>query len=186
MVVVRSDDPERARLEASGWRVVAESWAAALVLDHEALDRLRAIGVPEDIAVRELDAADVPAILALDAATARDYPGDVATAHPPLDDVRATPTPARRAFGAFDAATLVALGFVDVCGESAEIDFTVVAASHRRRGIATALKAASLLRLAADGVRVVRTGGSADNPGIAAANRRLGFVVDERWVTLRP
>jgi hypothetical protein len=32
----------------------------------------------------------------------------------------------------------------------------------------------------------IRTGGSADNAPIMAANATLGFVIDEHWVTLQP
>ena len=76
--------------------------------------------------------------------------------------------------------TVVDLG---VEGE-AEIDFTVVASSWRGCGVATALKAWSLVALADLGVDRVRTGGAARNTAIVAANARLGFVVDERWLTL--
>lgn len=184
--MLRSDDPERSRLEAAGWRVVAESWGAGLVLDETTRDRLRPLAVAPGLVVRELDAGDVPAMLALAAATACDYPGDVATQPPPLTAAGAMPSPVRRGFGVLDASRLVAMTLLDVAGDSAEVDVTVVASTHRGRGLATAVKAASLLRLADDHVRVVRTGGSADNPAIIAANHRLGFVVDERWVTLRP
>ena len=58
-------------------------------------------------------------------------------------------------------------------------------ARHRRRqGLATALKAASLLALALRRVTLVRTGGSDESRGILATNTSLGFRVDERWVTL--
>lgn len=77
------------------------------------------------------------------------------------------------------------MSVVDLGGDStADIDFTVVAPDFRGRGLATALKAWSLLALAAAGVNSVRTGGSARNAAIIAANARLGFVIDERWLTL--
>ena len=61
----------------------------------------------------------------------------------------------------------------------------MVARDRRGLGLATAVKAASVLVLVDDdGVAVVRTGGSADNPAILAANDALGFVVDEEWLTL--
>lgn len=76
--------------------------------------------------------------------------------------------------------------YVDVGSRTAEVDFTVVAREHRGRGLATAAKAASVLDLLLGGVTVVRTGGSADNAAILAANTGLGFVVDEEWLTLAP
>lgn len=60
----------------------------------------------------------------------------------------------------------------------------------------TALKAAAMLALAStsggqdsdDGpspsVTAFRTGGAAENTAILRANERLGFTVDERWLTL--
>ncbi len=75
--------------------------------------------------------------------------------------------------------------YVDVDGARAEVDVTVVTPAWRGVGLATGVKAASLLALAAEGVTAVRTGGSQDNAAILASNRTLGFVVDERWVTLR-
>lgn len=76
--------------------------------------------------------------------------------------------------------------FVDLDGERAEIDFTVVAADRRGRGLGTAVKSAAVLALIDAGVRFVRTGGSAENAAIRSINDALGFVIDEHWVTLAP
>lgn len=157
------------------------------------LPRLGHVGLPLDLV--ELGAHDVGAILALDAATVGDYPGGPATRHAALDRARATPGGRRRFFGVRTgrvgadgvrpAGELVAMSVVDLGGDStAGIDFTVVAPDFRGRGLATALKAWSLLALAAAGVNSVRTGGSARNAAIIAVNARLGFVIDERWLTL--
>ncbi|OZB89053.1 MAG: hypothetical protein B7X41_04870, partial [Microbacterium sp. 14-71-5] len=139
--------------------------------------------------VRRLTAADVPGVLALDASTLRDYPGAEATAHSPLTAARAALSASRVAYGVVDPGGAVAamtfLG-VDPATCRAEVDFTVVAQHARGRGLATAVKAASVLDLLGRGVTTIRTGGSADNPAILAANRAVGFVVDEQWVTLRP
>ncbi|QAY71705.1 acetyltransferase [Xylanimonas protaetiae] len=179
--MLRSDHPDAATLLTDGWSVVARSWGAGLRAADVDDARFRAALVP---GVRELGAGDADAVLRLDAATADDYPGDVASAHAPLTPATATPDGARRAWGAFDGESLVAMTFADVAGTHAETDFTVVAASARRRGLATAVKAASVLALVAEGVATFRTGGSADNAGSLAANRALGYVVDEEWWTL--
>lgn len=42
----------------------------------------------------------------------------------------------------------------------------------------------TLLALDADGVRRFRTGGSAENAAILAANTALGYVRDDEWLTL--
>ena len=185
--VIRADSPLRAGLEAEGWIVVARSWGAGLVVEAETGDHLarlveRAASV---VSLRELDPGDADAVLALDHETLGDYPGDIATAHAPLTADQATPTDDHRGWGAFTpAGLLVAMTFSHVGGELTETDFTVVRRGWRGRGIGTAVKAASVLALAADGHRSFRTGGSADNPASIAANRAVGYELDEEWITL--
>jgi GNAT superfamily N-acetyltransferase len=55
------------------------------------------------------------------------------------------------------------------------VDTTGVAEEHRRKGIAGVVKAMSLERARADGIRRVTTLNSADNEAILRVNRRLGF-----------
>lgn len=186
--VLRADAAQREELEASGWSVSARSFGAQLDSDRVDESRLRGLIAQVGAALRPLDEHDVDAVLTLDAATADDYPGSVATRHDPLDRQRATPTPTRRGFGAFTpVGELVAMTFVDVetgDGSAAETDFTTVHRAWRRRGLAVAVKAASVLALSVEGVTRFRTGGSADNAGIIRANTALGYVRDEEWVTL--
>ncbi|KTR12709.1 hypothetical protein [Curtobacterium citreum] len=197
VVVLPADAPRRVELERRGWRVVARSFGAQL--DGDAVDRarLRSLVDRAGLTVRALDDADVDAVLALDAATIGHYPGSVATRHEPFDRERATPSATRRGFGVWSGDDLVGMTFVDLLvgddgaaaglaagSASAETDVTVVAAGHRGRGIGTAVKAASVLALLDAGVTRFRTGGSADNPAIIAANAALGYVRDEEWVTL--
>lgn len=184
--VMKADDPARRVLEREGWVVTECSWGAHLDVTSCDRDRLRdlaaraaSLGV-----VRALGSGDAAAVLALDAATAQDYPGGKATAHRPLTPARALVNAARRAHGVFCRGVLAAVTFVDINGHRGEIDFTVVAREHRGQGLATGVKAASVLDLLGTGVELVRTGGSARNDAILAANAALGFVVDEEWVTL--
>ncbi|WP_066583959.1 acetyltransferase [Cellulomonas timonensis] len=187
--ILRSDAPERSVLERDGWVVAARSWGAQLDAadcDRARLGALVARATPIG-QVRALTADDVAIILALDAATANDYPGREATAHAPLTASRATVSPSRRAYGIVDAdGSLAAMTFVDIEPEHAEVDFTVVAARRRGRGLSTAVKAASVLDLLDCGVTAFRTGGSSENSAILAANRAVGFEVDEEWLTLAP
>lgn len=188
-MVVRADDARVGVLEAAGWLVVARSWAAQLNaadVDIDALSELIRDGRVHG-EVREIEKCDLGAVLDLDATTLADYPGGIATQHRPLTAATARVTAQRRGFGVFDdAGRALAVTFVDIDGNSADTDFTVVGAEHRRTGIGTAVKAASVLALVRDGVEVFRTGGAAENAAIRAANERLGYVIDEEWVTLAP
>jgi len=186
--VLRDDDPQRVRLETDGWTVVARSWGAVLTSDDVDVSRLRdaVTAVGPDLAVRPLTADDVEDALALDAATLDDHPGGPATAHLPLTPSTARPTDVRRGYGAFDGGEVVAMTFLDRDGQTAETDFTVVAPAWRERAVATAVKAASVLGLLGDGVRRFRTGGATENEAILRANARLGYVVDEQWLTYAP
>lgn len=171
---------------ADGARVVARSWGAGLVagaVDHGRLEHAQQ-AVVDLVSLRELTSADVPVILALDHDTRGHYPGSVATQRRPLTAGDASPSARRRGFGAFAGAELAAMTFVDLEDTDAETDFTVVAASWRGRGLSTAVKALSISVLVAGGVQTFRTGGSSDNPAIIAANRNLGYVQDEEWLTL--
>lgn len=123
--------------------MVAQSWGAQL--DAAGADRNR-LQTLVDLArsvgeVRELIRADAAAILALDRATIRDYPGGVACAHPALTSDSAQVSPERRAFGVVGPeGDLVAMTFVDIGGDTAETDFTVVAPMARGRGLGAAVK----------------------------------------------
>lgn len=190
-IVVRSDSPKLPGLQADGWVVTARSWGAqanASDVDTDALAALAVRGRDHGV-IREMNDADLRAVLELDSATLGDYPGGVATHHAPLTASTAAVTPRRRGFGVFDeAGRAVAITFIDVDidGKSAETDFTVVAADFRGLGIGSAVKAASVLALLRDGIEVFRTGGAAENARSLALNLRLGYVVDEEWITLSP
>ncbi|WP_440708725.1 N-acetyltransferase family protein [Herbiconiux sp. YIM B11900] len=195
--VVRADSPGRSELDAQGWVVIARSWGAGLVLDEERRQRVRHLvnRAHPLVSVREVTASDVEAVLALDRATADDYPGDIATAHDALTTAGATPTATHRGWGAFTTdGLLVAMTFADTDTSPGpgpgpgvtETDFTVVRRGWRRLGLGSAVKAACVLALADEGHTVFRTGGSFDNPASIAANRSLGYELDEEWLTYVP
>ena len=188
--ILRAEDPEVAELCSSEWEITARSFGAVLhakdIRPSELMGFL--LGV-QPIEIRELLASDSPAILELDHLTESDYPGGVATAHTPLDTETSVATLEHPGFGAFaEDGRLIGMTFVDVetahGSAVADTDFTVVVPEYRGRHIATALKAASLLTLTERGIQVFRTGGSADNTAILSADARLGYTIDEHWVTL--
>lgn len=79
------------------------------------------------------------------------------------------------------------IGFTEVRvspepGALASTEDTAVMPAHRRRGVATALKAESLRLLAVDrpDVRLVTTTNSARNEAMLAVNRKLGFELTGR------
>jgi GNAT superfamily N-acetyltransferase len=185
--VIRADSEECTELEVNGWRVVARSWGASL--DAEAIDRGHLEGLIDsrgaEVEIRELTVTDSTAVLALDALTLRDYPGDIATAHQQLTTEQATCTAEHRGWGAFTpAGELVAVTFTFPRPTVTETDFTVVHPTRRGQGLGSAVKAASVLALAAEGHRHFRTGGSLENVASIAANHAVGYVLDEEWLTL--
>lgn len=186
-VVLRSDDPRCAELEAAGWRVVATSWGARLQVSPALLPRLASLvdrAVGSGAVVRELGAPDATAVLGLDAATAPGYPGGVATSHEPLDEAGARALFARgRVFGVEYAGALVAVTVTQDVGDRVETEFTAVHPDHRGRGLATAVKAASVLAHAADGASLFGTGGAAVNAASLAMNRAVGYEITETWHT---
>lgn len=184
--VVRADSPDRVALELSGWVVVARSWGAGLPADDGSVGRLGVFlqRVNTVAMIRELGSSDVGAILNLDYETVDDYPGDIATAHDPLTLERANPTPKHPGWGAFlPDGRLIAMTFSDVGDHVVETDFTVVHRQWRGRGFGAAVKAASVIALITAGHTYFRTGGSTENPASIAANRAVGYVLDEEWLT---
>jgi GNAT superfamily N-acetyltransferase len=191
--ILREDDPRRADLEAAGYRIVAESWGARLRLTEPPdltllkgyADRARAAGFN----LRELTADDADALHRLDAANLPDYPdAGPATAHELLSpaDLAARLADKSRAFGAFDDGRLVGATVVEPGADRWETAFTSVLASHRGRGLGAAVKACSIIALAAEGVRTFGTGGAATNAASLAANRALGYTLEPRWLTYAP
>lgn len=79
---------------------------------------------------------------------------------------------------------LVGLGFYED-GRQLRHEFTAVDPAYRGRGAALALKAWSVQKAAAWGVREIQTGNDASNAAIIGVNRRLGYRLQPGVVKLR-
>lgn len=186
--VLRREDPEAARLLAAGWVVAGESWGARFAAGPEHLARLDALAetLPGDYRVRVLTPDDAADIAALDRATCADYPRGAAVFHDPVDLEGARSLTERGAVHGVRTASgdLVAMTATRASGDLVETAFTAVHPAHRRRGLAAAVKAASVAAGVRAGHRLFGTGGAAVNAGSLAMNRAVGYIVTEHWVTL--
>ena len=148
------------------------------------VERVQALGY----VVAELGPESDGAVAALEAANRADYPGGPTTAPAvrTAASLAADRESGTRWFGALLEEELVAATAILVEGGRGETGTTSVAAAHRGRGLAQAVKAASVLALAAEGVALFGTGGADENAASLAMNARLGYEVTERWLTLVP
>jgi len=183
--IVRDDDPRCAELEAAGYRVVAESWGVQLYdPDRALLDSAVLRATAAGLTIRELGPESAEALHALEKANEQDYPDTPATHHEvgDLDKTRAL-WPDYRVFGAFDRSRLVGATVIRERDGFGATRFTSVLASYRGRGVAQAVKAASIIAFLDIGIARFTTGGAAANVGSLRANQSLGYTLTERWRT---
>ena len=188
--VVQLNDPRLQHLTEAGYVVVGESWGARLRLsdppDLTVLNAAVVAATDQGFLIEELDASWAPQVTALESLNHADYPYTPATAAPHRDesDVRELWRSGCRLFGAINDGQLVAVSTIRLTTGRAETEFTSVHRSCRRRGLAVAVKAASITALANDGVRIFGTGGAQINAGSIRMNEHLGYAIEERWVSL--
>jgi GNAT superfamily N-acetyltransferase len=186
--IVRDDDPRCAELEAAGYRVVAESWAVRLFdPDRELLESAVRRATAGGLTIRELGPESAELLHQLEKANEADYPDTPATHRVvgELADIRAL-WPACRVFGAFDGNRLVGATVIRQKDGYGDTAFTSVLGTHRRRGVAQAVKAASILAFLDIGISRFSTGGAAANQASLQANQSLGYQVTEQWRTYAP
>ncbi|WP_371406409.1 GNAT family N-acetyltransferase [Kribbella sp. NBC_00662] len=186
--IVRDDDPRCAELEAAGYRVVAESWAVRLFdPDRELLETAVRRATAGGLTIRELGPESAEVLHNLEKTNEPDYPYTPATHRVvgELADVRAL-WPAYRVFGAFDGNRLVGATVIRQKDGFGDTYFTSVLATHRRRGVGQAVKAASILAFLDIGITRFSTGGAAANQASLQANQSLGYQVTEQWRTYAP
>ncbi|NIK55168.1 GNAT family N-acetyltransferase [Kribbella shirazensis] len=186
--IVRDDDPRCAELEAAGYRVVGESWAVRLFdPDRELLESAVRRAVAGGLTIRELGPEAAEILHALEKANEADYPYTPATHRVvgELADTRAL-WPEHRVFGAFDGNRLVGATVIRQKDGFGDTKFTSVLATHRRRGVAQAVKAASILAFLDIGITRFSTGGAAANQASLQANQSLGYQLTEHWRTYAP
>ena len=174
----------------AGYVIVGESWGARLRLsdppDLSALNAAIVAAKEQGFLIQELDASWARQVTALEALNHSDYPYTPATEVPHRDesDVLELWRRGCRLFGAIDDGQLVASSVISLTTARGETEFTSVHPSYRRRGLAVAVKAASIMALVDDGVRIFGTGGAQVNTGSIRMNEHLGYAIEERWLSL--
>jgi GNAT superfamily N-acetyltransferase len=186
--ILQDSDPRCAELEAAGYRVVAESWAVRLLApDRELLESAVLRATAGGLTIRELGVEAAEALYALEKTNEPDYPITPAT-HRVVGDLATIRAlwPEHRVFGAFDGSRLVGATVIRSHQGFGDTAFTSVLSSHRRRGVAQAVKAASILAFLDIGITRFSTGGAAANEASLQANQSLGYELTERWRTYAP
>ncbi|EEH65646.1 hypothetical protein HMPREF0058_1616 [Actinomyces urogenitalis DSM 15434] len=191
--ILREDDPEHAVLLAQGWTVTHRSWGARLVLAGDAdlgpMVEAAAAAQAAGYELRRLVGTDMIALRSLDEQVAPDFPDTPASHHDPVPTDLGTRLDDGSSLGFVAVDTegeMVAYTWMGRLPDRWEVDRTGVAAAHRRRGLARAVKAASILATYALGARCWGTGGAGVNTASLTMNRSLGFVLEPQWHTLAP
>lgn len=187
--ILREDDPRATELQAQGWTVVATSWGARFEYTEARRTHLDSLAiVPSGWSLTELNADDAPAIIALDQACAVDYPQQASSSHavPDVDEFsNQMKIGERRAFAALcTSGSLQAVTVTEELADRIETEFTCVYPTKRGQGLASAVKAFSILTHVAEGHTRFGTGGASVNAASLAANKRVGYEVEPLWLTL--
>lgn len=142
---------------------------------------------PVGIEIAEVsDALRAPAYVLAQEAW-RDLPTPTPMEAPPYEEWLEEDLPGPVAFAALDDGELV--GFASLVDRAApgllEHGLTATRRTHRRRGIATALKQTEIAWAAANGYRELITFTQDKNEGMQAINLELGFLPLPAWISVR-
>ena len=185
--IVNALDPKCEELEALGYAIVGESWAAHLRLREplelekysEKVNRLISLGYR----VEALPSGFADQVLELEVLNNPDYPYTPATAHamPTSESTGALWKPGSWVFGAFKEDLLIGVGATSKRADEVSLDFGSVRREHRGFGVGSAIASLAISTHANLGERLFSTGGAAVNEASQSTVRGLGFVIDEYW-----
>lgn len=185
--ILNALNPKCQELEALGYVIVGESWAAHLTLIDpinlerylEKVSRLDSLGYR----VTSLPSEFADQVLELEILNNPDYPYTPATAHdlPTSESIRALWKPGGWVFGTFKEELLIGVGATSKRSDEVSIDFGSVRREHRGLGVGSAIASLAIVTHAKLGERIFSTGGAAVNEASQSTVRSLGFVIDEQW-----
>jgi len=142
----------------------------------------------DGIEIKELTADHHDSVYAVAVECWPDMPTPESIPAPPYDDWAQEELRGPVVFGAFDRERLVAYAALVPRPASSDVlehGFTAVVRSHRRHGIATALKRTQLAWAAEHGYRELVTYTQEGNVAMRAINEKLGYVERPAWVLVR-
>ena len=190
-VWAKSDDPQCALWESSGYELVGESWGAHLAVAADSLRDKYASKIEKvsllGYELRKLKIEDIPQLIELEKANHADYPFTPATGHAlsSADELESLINTDGAIFGAFSGANLVGVLATKKYQRKVEFEFASVVRAHRRKSLASALGSFAIMEFLSQGVTTFATGGAAVNSSSKATVESLGFTIDELWRSYR-
>jgi len=189
--IVKSVDSKCAELEGLGYVIVGESWGAHMTLKEPlnlttyelAINK----AIENEFHLEVLSAETAEQVLELEIANNADYPFTPATEHkmPSLDSVSKLWSPNSWVFGAYKDDLLVGVGATSRGQRGVNIDFGSVRRDYRGIGLGFAIASLGVVHHAHLGDRKFSTGGAAINEASKATIIKLGFAIDETWLSYK-